>query len=800
MLPRADRFYVRTLVYLLMALAAVQSVAAQERTGHAPAAVTAADYARAEKFLAPAVTPLVVGGSVSATWLPDDRFTYRNTTADGVEFILVDPVKLTRGRAFDHEKLAAALGAAAGGTFEPRKLPFQTIEMSADGKTVAFDVETRRWSCDIQGTICTAAGQARGGRGGRGEGGGRGAGARGGAAGNAVTSPDGKRAVFIRDWNLWVRDVATGQEKALTTDGVKDFGYATDNAGWARSARAIVLWSPDSKKVATFQQDERNVGDMYLVETKAGHPVLQSWKYPLPGDSVVAMLHRVIIDAESGATVRFQMTPDYHRATLGDNFSLSDMTWNPDASQLAFASTSRDHKSAVLRVADAATGAVRTVFDETVATHFESTTGWRVLWPTSEVIWNSQRDNWSQLYLYDLATGKLKNPITTGEGPVSQIARVDEKSRTVYFAAMGREKGQDPYFRHFYRIGLDGKNFVSLTPEDGDHAAQVSPSGKYLIDTYSTCERPPVVVLRDLNGKVLMPIEKADISKLVAAGWKPPIPFSVKARDGKTDLYGMMCRPTNFDPTKKYPIINNAYPGPQSGSVGGRAFSAARGDRQALAELGFVVVSIDGMGTPGRSKAFHDAYYGAMGRDNTLPDQVAGMKELAQKYPWIDIDRAAMWGHSGGGFIAADAMFRYPDFFKVGISESGNHDQRAYEDDWGERYQGLLVKDDKGIDNYDVEANQSVAKDLKGHLLLAHGMMDGNVPPYNTLLVVDALIKANKDFDLLLFPYQAHGYGADSSYMMRRRWDYFVTWLLGVDPPKEYKMQPPAAPARPPGH
>jgi dipeptidyl aminopeptidase/acylaminoacyl peptidase len=475
------------------------------------------------------------------------------------------------------------------------------------------------------------------------------------------------------------------------------------------------------------------------------------------------------------------------------------MTWSPDSAKLAFVSTSRDHKSAVLRVADAGTGDVRTVFDEAVATHFESVTGWRVLWATNEVIWNSQRDDWSHLYLYDLATGKLKNRITSGEGPVGQIIRVDEKSRTVYFSAMGREKGQDPYFRHVYRIGLDGKGLVSLTPEDGDHAAQLSPSGKYLIDTYSTSERPPVVVLRDFSGKVILLLEQADISKLVAAGWKPPIPFSVKARDGKTDLYGMLFRPTNFDPSKKYPIINHAYPGPQSGSVGGRTFAAARGDKQSLAELGFVVVSIDGMGTPGRSKSFHDAYYGAMGRDNTLPDQVAGMKELAQRYPWIDIDRAAMWGHSGGGFIAADAMFRYPDFFKVGISESGNHDQRAYEDDWGERYQGLLVKNDKGVDNYDVEANQTEAKNLKGKLLLAHGMMDGNVPPYNTLLVVDALIKANKDFDLLLFPYQAHGYGVDGPYMMRRRWDYFVQHLLGVDPPKEYKMQPAAAPARPPG-
>ena len=478
-MPRVHRPFPLTLVLVLAALAAVAPLSAQERAATAPPAPTADDYARAEKFLAPALSPLVIGGSVSAAWLPDDRFTYRSTTAEGVQFLLVDPVKATKVPAFDHVKVAAALGAAAGGAFDAKKLPFQSIELSADGKSVSFDVEARRWSCDVAGTACKDSGPAVGGRGGagggRGGGGGRGAG-----AGTAVTSPDGKRAVFIKDWNLWVRDVATGQERALTTDGVENFGYATDNAGWARSPRAIALWSPDSRKVATFQQDERKVGDMYLVETKAGHPVLQQWKYPLPGDEHVAMLHRVIIDADTGATVRFKMDPDYHRATLGDNFSLTDMTWSPDSAKLAFVSTSRDHKSAVLRVADAATGDVRTVFDETVATHFESVTGWRVLWATNEVIWNSQRDDWSHLYLYDLATGKLKNRITSGEGPVGQIIRVDEKSRTVYFSAMGREKGQDPYFRHVYRIGLDGKGLVSLTPEDGDHAVQLSPSGKYL--------------------------------------------------------------------------------------------------------------------------------------------------------------------------------------------------------------------------------------------------------------------------------------------------------------------------------
>jgi len=785
------RFPLPVLVLLLAASTAVPALS-QAPAAAAPPAVTAADYARAEKFLAASVTPLVVGGTVTAAWLPDDRFTYRNTTAAGVEFILVDPVKKTRARAFDHEKLAAALGAAAGGTFDPAKLPFQAIELSADGKVVSFDHESKRYSCDALGTKCTATGEARapqapGGRGGMA--------GRGGARPSAVTSPDAKRAVFIRDWNLWVRDLATKEEKALTTDGVKNFGYATDNAGWVSSDRAIVLWSPDSKKVATFQQDERKVGDMYLVETKAGHPVLKEWKYPLPGDAEVAMLHRVIIDTESGKIVRFQMPPDFHRAMLGDNFSVSDMRWNPEGTQLAFVSTSRDHKKATVRVADTLTGSVRTVFEETEKTHFESQGGWQVLWATNEIVWHSQRDGWGHLYLYDMATGALKNQVTTGEGPVMQIVRVDEKARVVYFGANGREAGQDPYFRHFYRIGLDGKGYAALTPESGDHNIQLSPSGRFLVDTFSTCENPPVVVVRDAAGKLVMPLEKADISKLLAAGWKPPVPFSVKARDGKTDIYGMLFRPTNFDPNRKYPIINNAYPGPQSGSVGSRAFTAARGDKQALAELGFVVVSIDGMGSgPGRSKAFHDAYYGAMGRDNTIPDQVAGMKELAKRYPWIDIDRAAIWGHSGGGFIAADAMFREPDFFKVGISESGNHDQRIYEDDWGERYQGLLVKNGDGTDNYAAEANQLQAAKLKGKLLLAHGLMDNNVPPYNTLLVVDALIKANKDFDLLLFPYQAHGFGADSNYMMRRRWDYFVRWLLGAEPPKEYSMQPPPPP------
>ena len=732
----------RSLATVVVALSSSAALSAQQ-----PSRVyTTSDYDRAAAQLAPSLAGMVIGGVVTANWLANDQFWYRATTVGATQIVLVDPAKKTR---------------------------------------VVCDA-TRSNCPGVPASVDETAG-GRGGRGGA-PGGGRG------GAGNAVMSPDGKRSAFIRDWNLWVRDVTTGQEKQLTTDGVTNFGYATDNAGWVTSDRAILLWSPDSKKIATSQQDERKVGDMFLVETKAGHPTLKAWKYPLPGDSIVAMLTRVIIDVDAGRIVRLQTPPDFHRGTIGDNITMADYNWNPDGSQLAFASTSRNHKQTTLRVADAATGAVRTVFEEKATTHFESRTGWRVLWPTKEVVWYSQRDDWGQLYLYDLTTGALKHKITSGEGPVTQIARIDEGTRTLWYAANGREKGQDPYFAHYYKIGLDGKTQTSLTPDVGDHTAQVSPSGKYLIDTYSSPDVPPVAALRDATGKLIMPLEKADITRLVATGWKPPIPIKVKAADGTTDLYGMMFRPTNFDASKNYPIINNAYPGPQSGSVGSRAFTAARGDKQALAELGFIVVSIDGRGTPGRSKSFHDAYYGRMGRDNTVPDQVAGMKDLAKQFPYIDIDKAAMWGHSGGGFITADAMFRFPDFFKVGIAESGNHDQRVYEDDWGERYQGLLETLPDGTDSYDIEANQTFAKNLKGHLLLAHGTMDNNVPPYNTLLVADALIKANKDFDLLMLPNQPHGYGNMSNYMMRRRWDYFVKYLAGAEPPKEYEIKTVARP------
>ena len=709
--------------------------------------VTTEDYTRAESMLSYNTEPLIDRATVQPNWLSGSLFWYRVLTPAGSEFVLVDAGKKSKTSFPDRAALAKGIAAATAKPFEASQL-----------------------------------GEGRRGRGGRG-------------GGSEVPSPDGKRIAFLRDWNLWVKDASTGQETQLTTDGVKDFGYATDNAGWKTGDGPILRWSADGKKIATFKDDQRHVSEMYLVTTNVGKPTLHAWKYPLPGDSVIPMIQRVIIDVDAKKIVVLNVPPDAHRATLSDDIASSgtfdDVDWTEDDAQLAFVSTSRDHKHEKFRIADAATGAVREVFQEDVATQFESGRGtidWRYLAKSNEIIWYSERDNWGHLYLYDATTGKLKNQITQGEWLVSRLVKVDEKKREIYFMAAGREPGC-PYFNHFYKVGFDGKKLQLLTPEEGNHAVTLSTSGEFFVDSYSKPDMPPAAVLRSADGKLVTELEKADVSRLVAAGWKPPVLFSVKAHDGKTDCWGLLFTPSHVDPSKKYPIIDYIYPGPQGGSVGNWGFSASRGDNQALAELGFIVVALEGTSNPYRSKSFHDMSYGHMS-ENTLPDQVTGIQQLAKTYPYIDLDKVGIWGHSGGGFATASAMFRFPDFFKVGISESGNHDNRNYEDDWGERYDGLLVKNADGTDNYTAEANQTYAKNLKGKLMLAHGLMDNNVPPYNTLLVVEALEKANKDYDLVVFPNSPHGYGPNGPYMMRRRWDYFVKNLMGAEPPHEYQMKP----------
>lgn len=745
--------------------------------------LTASDYEQAQRFMGSNAEQLIDHGSVRPNWLPGDRFWYRDLNAKGSEFVLVDPAKGTRTAPFDAQKLAAALASATGKTYDASQLPIQSISLAANSPIVSFQAGGKAWQYNPQGdqllADTTATARPAGGTNRMG---------REGGDGNEVMSPDRKRAAYIKDYNLWVRDLQTGKQTQLTTDGVKDFGYATDNAGWKSSDRAILAWSPDSRKIATFKQDQREVSDMYLVTTNVGKPTLRQWKYPLPNDKVIPMIQRVIINVDESKVIPLQIPPDPHRATLSDDISssgtLDDVNWTADGTQLAFVSTSRDHKQEKVRLADATTGAVREVFDETVSTQYESGWGainWRYMAKSNEFIWPSERNNWAHLYLYDATTGQVKNQITKGDWVVARLVKVDEQKRMLYFIAVGQQAA-NPYFAQLCRVGFDGKQFAVLTPEPGNHQISMAPSGTFFVDNYSAPDVPPVSVVRNLDGKLLVNLEKGDISRLTATGWHAPTPIKVKAADGQTDLFGLMYTPSKLDPTKKYPVIDYIYPGPQGGSVGNWSFSAARKDNQALAELGFVVVEIEGTSNPLRSKKFHDMSYGNMA-ENTLPDQIAGIRQLAQQYAYMDIDRVGIWGHSGGGFATATAMFRFPDFFKVGISESGNHDNRNYEDDWGERYNGMISND-----AYDAQANQTYAKNLKGKLMLAHGMMDNNVPPSNTLLVVEALEKANKDYDLVLFPNSGHGFGAYTPYMTRRRWDYFVKHLLGAEPPREFQL------------
>lgn len=777
----------------LIACCLLASLTASTATAQQRPVVTDADYTRAMHQLGPWTAPLVDHAVRATHWVNDRHVWYVDTDHGVPTIMIVDAAKRTKTPAFDMTALVASLNAAGLQEKDPRKLYLAGFEPDFQKNTAFLNVGGKRYACALtqpygcKEAPAPSAGQIAGYLAQRG-------------VADAVLSPDGKRAVFVRDWNLWVRDMGTSAERQLTTDGVKDFGYATDNAGWKHSDQAIVIWSPDSKKLATFQQDQRAVADFTTTTTQVGHSKTDTWKYPFVGDKEIIQIQRVIVDVDTAQVTRLKMPAEPHRSSLCDDVVCGsgpqDMQWAKNSKTLAFVSTSRDHKVETVRIADASSGAVRDVFTETVPTWFDSgyndeEINWRYLSERGEILWWSQRDDWGHYYLYSAATGKLIRQVTQGQWNVDHAVYIDERSGKMLVAGVGREAGVDPYYRSIYAIDLRGGKPKLLTPEKQDHIAVPSSDGRYFVDIYSTPQEPQTAVLRRADGSVVQQLAKGDATRLKAAGWQAPESIAVQCSDGKTLCYGLLFKPASLDPQRKYPVVDYVYPGPFMGTIASRQFSASMGDAGALAQLGFAVVEIDAMGTPRRSKAFQDYYFHDMGKQ-AVPDQASGIQDLAKRYTWIDTSRVGIWGHSGGGNATATAMFLYPDFFKVGIAESGNHDNRNYEDDFYEKYLGLLVT--KGsTTNYDVQANQDMAKNLKGKLLLAHGMLDDNVPVSSTLLVVDALEKANKDFDLVLFPRAHHGYGDQSNYMMRRRWDYFVENLMGATPPKEFKIGRPGA-------
>ncbi|MFD2530435.1 S9 family peptidase [Polaribacter marinaquae] len=745
---------------------------------------TIAEYEAAAKHMDRSLYRLVYNQVSNVSFANGNKLIYSTNTEDGKRYVLTDATSKTKATAFDHENLASLLSEELDKEVKATALPIYNVTISEDLENINFSTSNKKFSYNInEKSLTEKPGNTKK------------------YSRNEHVSPNGKLVAYIDNYNLWIRDLETNKKTQVTFDGEKDYGYATNNAGWIKSDGAVLKWSPNSDKIATFQQDARGVGMMYLTSTNVGHPRLEAWKHPLPGDEKIFTIERVIIHLNNKPkTVRLKMGKDFQRGTTTDhiagrNNELLDAQWNKEGTKFAFVSSSRDHKIAHLQIADANTGKVTSIHKEEVDTYYESgvnAENWKVLFDSNEFIWYSEKTNWGHIYLYDLKTKKLKNQITTGNWLVKQVKNIDEKNRVIYFSAGGKEEG-NPYHNYYYKINFDGSNMVNLTPSKGTHNVSFNNNYSLFVDTYSTTTSAPISVLRDNSGEKIMDLETADISKLKERNWQAPVEFSVKARDENTDIYGIMCLPSHYDESKKYPVLNYIYPGPQSGSVGNYGFRPVWRDFQAVAELGFVVVAVDAMGTPMRSKSFHDAYYGNMG-DNGLPDNITAIKQLAKKYKGMDTERVGIWGHSGGGFASTRAVFAYPEFYDVAVSGAGNHDNRNYEADWGEKWQGLLQKGNiegkaDGTTNYDNQANQLIAKDLKGKLLITHGSMDNNVPPSNTMLVVEALINANKDFDMILYPNKRHGYGNMTNYMTRKRWDYFVTHLLDAKPAKGFKIK-----------
>jgi dipeptidyl-peptidase-4 len=738
---------------------------------------TKVDYERANN-LAQTFRNKVFRASVSPNWFAGGkRFWYRNDLADDRrEFIVVDATAGKREPAFDQIKLAAALAKAAGKEVSGDKLPITTLEFSDSGGTLVVDAFDKGWQCDLSDYSikehakpkpATAAGPGR-------RFGSRDAGQE---PPSIAKSPDGKWQAFIKDHNVHLRLLPDSIEIKLSDDGTPDDSYSDD-----------FHWSPDSRRLVVIRTKRGDDRKVYLVQsspTDQLQPRLVSYDYLKPGDPIpLPKPHLFDIAKKRQIAVSDVLFPN--------PWSVEQIRWDRDSEWFTFLYNQRGHQTLRIISVDAESGATRPIVDEQSKSFidYEGKLFVHYLDAFGEIIWMSEADGWNHLYLYDARSGQVKNQITRGPWVVRGVDRVDEDRRQIWFRAGGIHPEQDPYYIHYCRVNFDGSGLTVLTQGKGTHSIAFSPDRTYFIDTWSRIDSPPVSELRDsATGKLICPLETADASALLAAGWKAPEPFVVKGRDGVTDIYGVIYRPTNFDPDKKYPVLEDIYAGPQ-GSFVPKAFSEGRGPRaatgpaslgfhhqQAMAELGFIVVQIDGMGTSNRSKAFHNVCWKNL-CDAGLPDRIAWIKAAAAKYPQLDTSRVGVYGTSAGGQSALGALLFHGDFYKAAVADCGCHDNRMDKIWWNELWMGWPIGPE-----YAANSNVTNAGKLQGKLLLIVGETDHNVDPASTMQVVNALIKADKDFELLIIPGADHG--QDGPYGARRRQDFFVRNLLGVEPRRE---------------
>lgn len=789
-----------------------------------------ANFELAARFSPEKIKKMVFSTSVQPHWLKNsNRFWYEYQTSEGKFYYIVDPVTRTKRTLFDNAKLAAEMSRKTHDPFDAQHLEIEKLKFNEFETLVQFQVKSKlveeedtneeeemgeqqqqkgrnkkpkmvpkTWyfEYDIARDQLKLLEDYKKPKD---------------DPNWASVSPDETYVLFARQHNLYWMDMenfekakknekdTTIVEHQWTTDGVEDYDYERSGRGETnvdieknkdKRKPVSVVWSPDSKKFAMIKTDARKVKDLWVINSLAEpRPTLETYKYEMPGEKDIPQDELLVFDFATKSQIRMQA--DTFKDQSIDILQAPPLKKNRDddrrprlwlsksGDQVYFTRTSRDLKRIDVCVADVNTGAVKVIIPERLNTYVEMRDLGLVNNGKEFIEW-SERDGWAHFYLYD-ANGNFKNQITSGSFHCEDIEAIDEKNRVLYFTANGKEPGEDPYYQHLYRINFDGTGLKLLSKGNFNHSPEMNDNGTYFVNNYSRVNSAPKSELFDNQGNKIMDLETADLSQLMAAGYKFPEPFTVKADDGITDLYGVMYKPFDFDSTKLYPILEYVYPGPQTESVN-KSFSTNMDRTDRMAQAGFIVITIGNRGgNPARSKWYHNYGYGNL-RDYGLADKKAAAEQLAYQHQYIDLDKVGIFGHSGGGFMSTAAMLVYPDFFKVAVSSSGNHENNVYNRWWSEKHDGVkeIVSDKDSVSfEYDIDKNPALAKNLKGKLLLCTGDIDNNVHPANTIRMANALIKANKRFDFFLFPGQRHGYGDMNEYFYWLRVEYFAKHLIG---------------------